>query len=148
MRRDRLSKELSTISAIILLLSDDNHASAVGEVADHKEIDHGLDTLLELDGEVFPMDNGYWVKMEARKVDRNEHIPHGVRYSLTLHDRNNVRVLGYDNAHRVKPKRRKYGASRSTWDHKHERNRIKLYEFENTGQLLEDFWKDVDAVVK
>ena len=58
----------------------------------------GLETLLELDGEVFPMDNGFWVKFIAHKTPVNKHIPHGIKYSLTLHDRYNQRVIGYDNA--------------------------------------------------
>jgi hypothetical protein len=66
-----------------------------------------LDTLLDLDGEIFMMDGGYWVKIEAKKVSVSPSIPHGVRYSLTLHDRYNVRVVGYDNAHAIKIKTRK-----------------------------------------
>ena len=66
--------------------------------------DLGIETLLELDGEMFPMDNGYWVKFEVKKVEPNIHIPHGIKYSITLHDSNNHRVLGYDNAHGIKPK--------------------------------------------
>jgi hypothetical protein len=46
-------------------------------------------------------------------------MPHGIRYSLTLHDRNNTRVIGYDNAHAVKPSRKKFGAVKTTWDHAH-----------------------------
>ena len=57
----------------------------------------GLENLLNLDGEIFPMDNGYWTKFEARRVPISAQMPHGIRYSLTLHDRNNTRVLGYDN---------------------------------------------------
>ena len=30
--------------------------------------DAALETLLELNGEVFPMDNGYWTKFEAYKI--------------------------------------------------------------------------------
>lgn len=74
--------------------------------------DTGLETLLLLNGEVFPMDNGYWTKIEAYRVTPSEHIPHGIRYSLTLHDRHNVRLLGDDNAHGIKPQRKKYGAKR------------------------------------
>lgn len=81
----------------------------------------GLDYLLELDGEIFPMDNGYWTKFEAKKVGPNEKIPHGVKYSLTLHDRNNTRILGYDNAHGIKPNKTKLKAKRTEWDHKHEK---------------------------
>ena len=69
-----------------------------------------LENLLLLDGEIFPMDNGYWVKFEAKVVEASENIPHGVRYSLTLHDKNNHRIIGYDNAHSYKPSSFRYGA--------------------------------------
>ena len=55
-----------------------------------------LENLLNLHGEVFPMDNCYWVKFEAYQVEITASIPHGARYSLTLHDKNNRRVIGYD----------------------------------------------------
>jgi len=104
-----------------------------------------LEVLLNLHGEIFPMANGYWTKFEARKVEPTEQIPHGISYCLTLHDKNNRRVIGFDNAHAVKPKRKKYGAQKVTWDHQHLREKISPYEFETAGQLLEDFWKDVEA---
>lgn len=107
----------------------------------------GLDTLLLLDGEIFPMSNGYWTKIEAREVIPSEHIPHGIKYSLSLHNRYNKRVIGYDNAHGIKPKRKKFGAKRVVWDHKHNQNIVEEYEFESAAQLLEDFWKDVNDIV-
>ena len=70
---------------------------AGGTLSDNKG-DLGLDILLQLSDEIFPMENGYWTKIEAKIVVANEHIPHGVRYSLTLHNPSNVRILGYDNA--------------------------------------------------
>lgn len=109
--------------------------------------DLGLDILLQLSDEIFPMDNGYWTKIEAKTVIANEHIPHGVRYSLTLHNPNNIRILGYDNAHGIKPKKKKYGAKRVVWDHRHKRKIVEPYEFENAGQLLEDFWVDVEKIL-
>jgi len=109
-------------------------------------LDAGLEILLQLDGEIFPMENGCWTKMEAKLVAKNEHIPHGIKYSLTLHDRNNIRVLGYDNAHGIKPKKKRYGAKKITWDHKHKRRLIESYEFETPAQLLEDFWVDVEKI--
>lgn len=109
--------------------------------------DPGLETLLDLDGNIFPMDNGYWTKFEARMVEPNEHIPHGIKYSLTLHDRSNHRVLGYDNAHGIKPKKKKFQAKKQEWDHKHEQVAITTYEFESAGQLLEDFWKDANRIM-
>lgn len=103
--------------------------------------------LLELDGEIFPMDSGYWTKIEVKLVTSNVHIPHGIKYSLTLHDRSNIRILGYDNAHGIKPKRKKYGAKRTIWDHKHERKIVEPYEFETPAQLLEDFWVNVEKIL-
>ena len=109
--------------------------------------DSGLDVLLLLAGEIFPMENGYWTKIEAKIIDTNEHIPHGIKYSLTLHDSHNKRILGYDNAHGIKAKKRKYGAKRLVWDHRHERESIEPYEFDDAVQLLEDFWADVERIL-
>jgi len=106
-----------------------------------------LDTLLNLDGEIFPMDNGDWTKFEVCRVDQKPHIPHGVRYSLTLHDRYNRRILGFDNAHANRPPRKGYGARKITWDHKHKRETILPYEYESAIQLLEDFWRDVEQIL-
>ncbi|WP_418641067.1 toxin-antitoxin system TumE family protein [Sulfurimonas sp. ST-27] len=102
-----------------------------------------LENLLNLHGEVFPMDSGYWVKFEAYQIEPSKTIPHGIRYSLTLHDKNNHRVIGYDNAHSFKSSK-KYGANKETYDHIHKQMDIVAYEFESASQLLEDFWKSVD----
>lgn len=107
--------------------------------------DFDLETLLNLNGEIFPMENGCWTKFEAYRVDPSEQIPHGISYSLTLHDKNNRRVIGFDNAHAVKPQRKKYGARKVTWDHKHQLETVVSYEFESAGQLLMDFWEAVEA---
>jgi len=34
--------------------------------------DVGLDVLLSLDGEIFPMDNGHWTKFEVKSVEVSE----------------------------------------------------------------------------
>ncbi len=102
-----------------------------------------LENLLNLHGEVFPMDNGYWVKFDAYEVEKIVSIPHGVRYSLTLHDKNNHRVIGYDNAHSFKSSK-KYGANKSSYDHIHKQMDIVAYEFESASQLIEDFWKSAE----
>lgn len=109
--------------------------------------DYGLETLLDLNGEIFPMENGYWTKFEAWKVEPNEHIPHGIKYNLTLHNSRNDRIIGYDNAHGIKRQGNKYIANRTVWDHKHKQNRVYSYEFESAGQLLEDFWMDVTRII-
>ncbi len=107
--------------------------------------DKTLETLLDLDGEIFPMENGYWTKFEASRVTSTRQIPHGIRYSLTLHDRNNARILGFDNAHAVKPKKKKYGARKITWDHKHKKQIVLPYE--SASQLLKDFWPELERII-
>ena len=114
----------------------------------HKYEDGTLDALLELDGEVFPMDNGCWTKFEVKRVKPSRIIPHGIRYSLTLHDRYNRRIIGFDNAHAFKPKRKRLGARKITWDHQHNKERVSAYEFESAGQLLEDFSVAVEKYLK
>jgi hypothetical protein len=113
----------------------------------NSEEDNSLETLLLLHGEIFPMSNGYWTKIEAFRVEPNKNIPHGIRYSLTLHDQNNTRILGFDNAHAFKPKRKKYGSQKITWDHKHQTNKVYNYEYNSADQLLEDFWDAVKKIV-
>jgi len=113
-----------------------------------KDKDIGLESLLELNGEIFPMECGYWTKFDVHRVDVSIVIPHGVKYSLTLHNKHNQRVLGFDNAHGVKLKKTRYAAKKTTWDHKHLESNIYDYEFESAGQLLEDFWLEVNKIME
>ncbi len=112
-----------------------------------KRYDPELNTLLDLNGEIFPMDNGYWTKFEAAQVEPSAYIPHGIRYSLTLHDKYNKRIIGFDNAHAYKPKRKKFAGRKITWDHKHKCEKIEPYEYESASQLMEDFWKEVYMIL-
>jgi hypothetical protein len=113
--------------------------------------DIGLDTLLDLDGSILEQEGGYWIKIEVRRVPTTEHAPHGIRYSLTLHDRYGTRVLGYDNANAVKPpKKFKFAGLRLREDHRHRTLSDKgvPYAFESAYRLLEDFFAEVDRVIK
>jgi hypothetical protein len=58
--------------------------------------DKTLENLLELDGVKYVIDEhlGLWVKFEARKIEPSKERPHGIRYSLTLHDSFNARLMG------------------------------------------------------
>ena len=105
-----------------------------------------LETLLSLNGEIYPMEKGYWVKFEAWKIEVTPERPFGLSYSITLHDRNNTRILGYDNAHAVKTKRKGFHARKITWDHRHKMERVTEYQFTSAGQLLEDFWKEANLL--
>ena len=111
----------------------------------------GLETLLELNGSIIDQGSGYWVSIEAWRVDASADIPHGIRYTLALHEPNGKRILGYDNAHAVKlPKKFKYAGRRLPFDHRHRHVSDKgvPYGFESAFQLLEDYFKDVDTVLK
>jgi hypothetical protein len=110
---------------------------------------YSLEMLLSLNGMRFYLESGYWVKIEARVLTPTEQIPHGISYSLTLHDRNNTRVIGYDNAHSCTlPKsRKKFGGVKTTWDHRHHCMKVEPYHFNSPEQLLEDFWKDVRTII-
>jgi predicted AlkP superfamily pyrophosphatase or phosphodiesterase len=90
------------------------------------------------------MDSGYWVKFEVKTTKTTPNIPHGIKYSLTLHDKNNKRILGYDNAHSYKPKNKKFACNKETWDHLHKKMEIFPYEFETADQLIVDFWNSVN----
>ncbi len=65
--------------------------------------DAGIQNLLDLHGSILDQGDGYWIKLQAWPVNPTDDIPHGVRYSLTLHEPYGKRILGYDNAHAVKP---------------------------------------------
>ena len=113
--------------------------------------DIGLDTLLDLDGSILEQEGGYWIKIEARRIPTSDLAQHVIRYSLTLHDKYGTRVLGYDNAHAVKPpKKFKFAGQRLPYDHRHRTSNDKgvPYAFESADRLLEDFFAEVDRAIK
>jgi len=106
-----------------------------------------------LDGNIeVQNDAGYWVKMEVSSVDVTAERPHGIRYSLTLHAPDNTRLIGFDNAHSVRPAGSsfKHAGKRFPYDHRH-RHALDagvLYEFDTAYQLVNDFYAEVDRVLK
>jgi hypothetical protein len=110
--------------------------------------DKGLDTLLDLDGEVLVIDQNHWVKFSVRRVEVTPERPHGLSYSLTLHDENNERLVGFDNAHPVRGAASPAGRRRRTYDHRHRYRTIRPYDYKDAAALLADFWAVVDAVLK
>ena len=106
--------------------------------------DYTLETLLDLDSMIMEVGQGLWVKINAKRIKTPDHNkPYGIKYSLTLHDPNGQRLLGYDNAHRIPKSNVKVPA-----DHKHKGERIVIYNYQNAEQLLGDFWNDVDLILK
>lgn len=111
----------------------------------------GLKTLLDLNGYTIDQNGGYWVKIEAWEVAPSKEIPHGVRYSLTLHEPYGKRIMGYDNSHAIKPpKKFKYAGQHLAYGHKHRHIADKgvPYEFKDAYQLLADFFTEVDRVLQ
>jgi len=110
----------------------------------------GIDTLLDLDGIIIEQTGGCWVKFEARRLAQpTEEIPHGIRYSFTLHTRCGERIMGFDNAHAVKSRKKGKHHGRKTYDHRH-RHSTDIgvpYEFVDGHQLLTDFWLEVDKTL-
>jgi hypothetical protein len=105
--------------------------------------DPAVELLLQMDGFVFHLQDGYQVTYEVRQIEPTKDVPHGIRYNLVLLDRYKQRVLGFDNAHRVRTGKRRLGAWSKTWDHIHIRGQMVPYHFESVVQLNDDFWKAV-----
>ena len=112
--------------------------------------DPGAEALTDLDGEVFVVDakGQYWVRFSVSRVVSTPERPHGLNYSLTLHGPSGNRLVGFDNAHSVRESRGPGGKSRGALDHKHRMETIRPYRFKDAATLVEDFWAEVDKVLK
>ena len=82
--------------------------------------------------------NGWSIRFRVFEVPASEARPHGLRYSFTLHDIDDSRLLGFDNAHGV--------PSEQAYDHRHRfRRTVELvpYDFQDADKLLCDFFEAV-----
>ena len=114
-------------------------------------MDNGLANLLALHDTEAHRDDGYWWRIEAWEVQPSRERPHGIRYNLTLHNKFNKRVFGLDNAHAVKPVRKKgFAAKRYDYDHMHKSASDKgtPYEFKDAASLLNDFFTGIDITIE
>lgn len=110
--------------------------------------DPSLDTLLLLDGETFVVEGNFWVKFEVKRVPVLPEKPHGLNYSLTLHDGNGERLLGFDNAHPIREGTGPGSRTRIEYDHKHKGKRVRFYDYKDAMSLLADFWTEVELILK
>lgn len=110
------------------------------------KLNAGMQALLDMNGCVFTVheESGYWVKFEVKLTDSTVGKPHGISYSLTLHNRRGDRLVGFDNAH---PLNKDYG---NPFDHhhRHDGDQGKKYDFYSAEKLLSDFWKAVDQKIE
>jgi hypothetical protein len=110
--------------------------------------DEDLDRLLDLDGFLAEVGGGFWVKIVVRRVPPDAHRPHGLTYSLTLHEPGGHRVLGIDNAHVVRLATGPAGRAAASIDHLHRGDSVHRYAYQDADPLISDFWREVEAVLK
>jgi hypothetical protein len=110
--------------------------------------DDALERLLDLDGFLAEVGRGIWIKIVAQRVPADIDRPHGVSYSLTLHEPSGRRVFGIDNAHPVQSRRGPSGRRSAARDHLHRDESVRPYAYRGAESLLEDFWREVDAILK
>ena len=112
--------------------------------------DYDLDYLLGYDGRLHFLASGHFLKFEARRVDPSEQVPHGIGYSLTLHGPDGTRLLGFDNAHSVPHPGGRYISPPAAADHWHRTasDEGRPYSFSTVPQLLDDFFDEVERVLR
>jgi hypothetical protein len=112
---------------------------------------NGYPSRIKIQGRQVQNDEGYWVKYEVSRVEKTPDRPHGIKYSLTLHGPDGTRLIGFDNAHAVKPtgSRFKHADKVYPFDHRHRHANDDgvLYEFNKATKLLEDFFEEVTRVL-
>ena len=132
------------------LISEDQTCLYYHRMITYRRMDHdpSLDTLLLLDGETFAVEGNFRVKFEVKRVPVTPEKPHGLDYSLTLHDGDGERLLGFDNAHPIREGAGPGTRTRIEYDHKHKRKRVRFDEYKDAMSLLADFWKEVESILK
>ncbi|HEY5208524.1 MAG TPA: DUF6516 family protein [Stellaceae bacterium] len=110
------------------------------------ERDHGLEFFLAFDGLVYVFEEDYRLKFRIRRVAISTRRPHGLSYSFTLHAPNGQRLVGFDNAHRIRARR----AQQAATDHWHsaQRDTGQPYAYKDSATLIEDFLDEVERVLK
>ncbi len=116
---------------------------------EEKATEHTLEFLLAFDGRTHWYEDGYHVRFEIRRVRKTTARPHGLRYSLTLHDPDGTRLVGFDNAHTVRPRGSQFSPRPKAADHWHrtESDEGRPYEFRDAATLIEDFMNEVERVL-
>lgn len=111
--------------------------------------EYALELLLAYDGRKHFLASGYFLKFEVRQVEKSNRVPHGIAYSLTLHDPTGERILGFDNAHPVAHSGSKFVKPAEEADHWHRtaNDEGRPYVFVSVEKLLEDFFAEVERTL-
>ena len=113
--------------------------------------DWKIQYLLDLDRQKVRLESGYWWTVRAYRVEPSAGRPHGLGYSISLHDQNDDRVFGFDNAHGVDVGTGPARKSRrpKAYDHKHVRGKESVpYTFTSPAQLIEDFFEAMNEYLE
>ncbi|MGS0743167.1 toxin-antitoxin system TumE family protein [Glaciimonas sp. GG7] len=112
--------------------------------------EYELEHLLGYDGRRHFLLTGHFLKFEVRTVEKSERVPHGIAYSLTLHDPNGQRLMGFDNAHPVAHKGRAFVPAARQADHWHRTTQDagRPYLFVSAVQLLDDFFDEAERILE
>lgn len=111
--------------------------------------EHTLEFLLAFNGRVHHLEKGYWLKFEIVRVEPTRERPHGLRYAFTLHDPDGKRLVGFDNAHSVRPLGSHFRQAKDEHDHWHRSadDPGRPYAFTTADQLLGDFFEEANRVL-
>jgi Family of unknown function (DUF6516) len=105
--------------------------------------------LLDFDGRIHHLEQGYWLKFGIKRTEPTPERPHGLRYAFTLHDPNGNRLIGFDNAHGVPPRGSRFRKPVAEHDHWHRAgdDEGQPYQFTTISQLIVDFFAEVRRVL-
>lgn len=87
------------------------------------------------------------MRFVVTRIPSSPEKPHGLDYSLTLHGPTGERLVGFDNAHSVRASAAPGGRVQGPQDHLHRLKTVRPYEYRDAATLLEDFWREVEAVL-
>jgi hypothetical protein len=106
--------------------------------------EHTLEFLLAFDGRTHWYEGGYHIRFEIKRIKKTKAQPHGLNYSFTLHDPDGMRLVGFDNAHPVRPRGSRFRRKPEAADHWHrtENDEGRPYEFKDAATLIEDFMNE------
>lgn len=112
--------------------------------------EYALELLLGYDGRRHYFASGHYLKLEIKPVEKSRQVPHGIAYSLTLHQPDGKRLVGFDNAHPVPHRGARHVRRRPEADHWHRmaRDPGRPYEFVSVERLLEDFFGEAERVLQ
>jgi hypothetical protein len=115
----------------------------------NNQTDYGLEFLLAFNGRIHHLEDGCWIKFEIKRVRVTVRRPHGLSYAFSLHAPDGRRLLGFDNAHRVRAKGSRFRRSALASDHWHrtENDAGRPYVFTDADTLLRDFFAEVRRIL-